>query len=50
MVLTLVSRGAASSPDLDGALDFMNLAHKWIVKGFTSVTTTQAHNQWRRTR
>ena len=48
MVLTLVSRGGATSPDLDGALDFMDLAHEWIVKGFTSVTTTEAHNKWRR--
>ena len=50
MVLTLVSRGSASSPDLDGALDFMDSAHAWIVRGFTSVTTMEAHKQWRRTR
>ena len=50
MVLTLVSRGSASSPNLAGALDFMDLAHEWIVRGFTSVTTTEAHNKWRRTR
>ena len=49
MVLTLVSRGSASSPNLDGALDFMDLAHEWIVRGFTSVTTMEAHKKWRRT-
>ena len=49
MVLTLVSRGSASSPSLDGALDFMELAHEWIVRGFTSVTTMEAHKKWRRT-
>ena len=49
MVLTLVSRGSASSPTLDGALDFMDLAHEWIVRGFTSVTTVEAHRRWRRT-
>ena len=49
MVLTLVSRGRASSPNLDGALDFMDLAHEWIVRGFTSVTTMEAHKKWRRT-
>ena len=48
LVLTLVSRGRASSPDLDGALDFMDLAHDWIVRGFTSVTTAAAHKEWRR--
>ena len=49
MVLTLVSRGSASSPNLDGSLDFMDLAHEWIVRGFTSVTTMEAHKKWRRT-
>jgi len=48
MVLTLASRGSASSPTLDGALDFMDLAHEWIVRGFTSVTTVEAHKRWRR--
>ena len=50
MVLTLASRGRALTPDLDGALDFMDLAHEWIVRGFTSVTTSDGHRQWRRTR
>ena len=49
MVLTLLARGPASSPDLDGALDFMDLAHEWIVRGFTSVTTAAAHRRWGRT-
>lgn len=48
MVLTLTSRGRASSSDLGGALDFMNLAHEWIVRGFTSVTTSFAHEKWGR--
>lgn len=48
--LNLVSRGWASSPDLDGALDFMDLAHEWIVMGFTCITTAEAHERWGRTR
>jgi len=47
--LNLVSRGRASSPDLDGALDFMDLAHEWIVRGFTCITTAEAHERWGRT-
>lgn len=50
LVLHLTSRGTPASPDIDGALDFMDLAHEWIVKGFTSVTTAEAHEQWGRTR
>lgn len=47
--LNLVSRGRPSSPDLDGVLDFMDLAHEWIVRGFTSFTTAGAHQRWERT-
>ena len=50
MVLTLTSRGRALSPDLEGALAFMDSAHEWIVRGFTSVTTPRAHDEWRRAR
>ena len=48
MTLNLISRGRAASPDLAGALDFMDLAHEWIVRGFTSITTAKAHKHWRR--
>ena len=46
LVLNLTSQGEATSPDIAGALKFMDLAHEWIVKGFTSVTTTEAHEKW----
>ena len=49
-VLTLTSQGRSPSPDLDGALGFMDLAHDWIVQAFTSVTTEAAHREWRRVR
>lgn len=48
MTLNLIARGRAASPDLEGALDFMDLAHDWIVRGFTSITTPEAHKHWRR--
>ena len=48
MTLNLIARGRAASPDLEGALDFMDLAHEWIVRGFTSITTSEAHKRWRR--
>ena len=47
--LRLVSRGIADPPNLEGALDFMDLAHEWIVRGFTSITTVEAHAIWGRT-
>lgn len=50
LTLNLVARGRAASPDLEGALDFMDLAHDWIVRGFTSITTSEAHKHWRRKR
>lgn len=50
MTLTLTSRGRALSDDFDSALDFMDVAHTWIVQGFTAVTTPEAHGAWGRTR
>lgn len=53
MVLTVASRGwARQDPqepaELEDALEFMDLAHEWIVKGFASITTPDAHKTWRR--
>lgn len=50
MTMSLTSRGRALSENLDSALEFMDLAHVWIVRGFTAVTTQEAHKIWRRTR
>ncbi|MXX64086.1 MAG: TIGR04255 family protein [Acidimicrobiia bacterium] len=50
MTLSLTSRGRALSEDLNTALEFMDTAHAWIVRGFTAVTTPEAHKIWRRTR
>ncbi|MXY78952.1 MAG: TIGR04255 family protein, partial [Chloroflexi bacterium] len=50
MTLNLIARGRTTSPGLHGALAFMDLAHEWIVQGFTSITTVEAHERWRRKR
>ena len=50
MTLNLTSRGRALSEDLDSALEFLDVAHIWVVRGFTAVTTPEAHAIWRRTR
>ena len=50
MTLHLISRGRAVSPDLEGALDFMDLAHEWIVRGLTSFTTPEVQKRWHRTK
>lgn len=50
MTLNLTSRGRALSENLESALDFLDVAHVWIVRGFTAVTTSEAHAIWRRTR
>ena len=49
LVMNLISRGPSTSPNLNGALSFMDVAHEWIVRGFTSVTTKNAHEIWKRT-
>ena len=48
MVLNLTSRGHALSEDFDSALDFFDVAHVWIVQGFTAITSPDAHDTWRR--
>ncbi len=49
LMLHLQARGEATAPTIDGALQFMDFAHEWIVRGFTSVTTPEAHKLWGRT-
>lgn len=50
LVIYLGARGLAATPDLQGALAVFDVAHEWIVKGFVSVTTEQAHDEWGLTR
>ncbi len=46
LVLTITGRGNAFDESEDGVLSFLQLAHEWIVKGFTSVTTEAMHREW----
>lgn len=50
MQLNFTSRGRALAENLESSLDFMDTAHVWIVRGFTAVTTSEAHAIWGRTR
>lgn len=47
-VLTLVARGAPLGAGLAGVKAFVELAHEWIVRAFTDLTTTEMHSLWQR--
>lgn len=44
----LTARGKAQ-PDFSNMDTWLELAHEWIVKGFTEITTPDAHKRWERT-
>ena len=48
MSLKLTARGEAESADFASALEFLDVAHRWIVEGFTEITTSEAHKTWQR--
>jgi uncharacterized protein (TIGR04255 family) len=47
-VLTMTARGRPAADDIGAALQFLDLGRRWIVKGFTSVTTAEMHKRWER--
>jgi hypothetical protein len=47
-VMVLTARGKPSAPNAQGIRDFFDLGRKWIVRGFTSITTEQMHDLWGR--
>lgn len=47
-VMILTARGKPSAPSTQGIRDFFDLGRKWIVRGFTSITTQQMHDLWER--
>ncbi len=49
LMLELTARGQAQS-DASDMKSWFSIAHEWIVRGFTDVTTTAAHNRWGRIR
>ena len=48
LLLQLFCRGRPLGPGIGGVLDFCDLAHEWIVRGFASITTPEMHTVWRR--
>jgi uncharacterized protein (TIGR04255 family) len=49
LLLTLTGRGRPAGPGMDEALSLLDTVHEWIVRGFTSITSTPMHEQWKRT-
>ena len=47
--LTLTARGRPRRPELGASLEWFDLGHEWIVRGFTDLTTAAMHTIWRRT-
>lgn len=47
MVLDLTARGPAKN-GIIGMEEWFKLAHEWIVRGFTDITSTAAHKEWER--
>lgn len=48
--LALVARGKPREKTIDGAMAFFDLAHEWIVRGFTEITTPEMQAVWGRSR
>jgi uncharacterized protein (TIGR04255 family) len=47
-LLTLTARGRPAERTLEGVLNFLDLGRQYVVRGFASVTTPQAHKLWGR--
>lgn len=47
--LVLTARGKPLGEGLDGILAFFNIGREHVVRGFTSITTKNLHDQWGRT-
>ena len=45
-VMTLTARGRPLTEDLEGALAFLDLGRKWIVRSFKGITTDNMHAAW----
>jgi hypothetical protein len=46
--LNLTARGAPLGQGIEGAFAFFDLGRRWIVKGFTDLTTPDMHRAWER--
>jgi hypothetical protein len=36
------------SPTVEGAVEFLDIAHDWIVRGFVELTTVEIQTEWGR--
>ena len=48
LVLNVTARGAPLGEGTDGAFAFFDLGRRWIVQGFTDLTTSDMHCVWER--
>jgi uncharacterized protein (TIGR04255 family) len=48
LTLNLTARGAPIGEGIEGAFAFFDLGRRWIVKGFTDLTTPEMHRVWER--
>ncbi len=46
--LTLTAKGKPESSETDHIMAWYDVAHEWIVRGFTDITTTEMHSRWGR--
>jgi uncharacterized protein (TIGR04255 family) len=46
--LTVSARGVPRSSDTDAILDWLDLGHLWVVRGFADFTSTKMHSLWKR--
>jgi uncharacterized protein (TIGR04255 family) len=44
--LRLTARGAPASGTIDAVLEWLNLGHEWVVRGFKSFTSPAMHQRW----
>lgn len=47
--MDFTARGVPREPTTAAAIDWVDVGHEWIVRGFTSLTRPAMHIQWRRT-
>jgi uncharacterized protein (TIGR04255 family) len=48
--LTLTARGAPNGTDTSAILEWFDLGHEWVVRGFADFTSHKMHQIWRRRR
>jgi uncharacterized protein (TIGR04255 family) len=46
--INMTARGKPATASIESALELFDKQHEWIVRGFTSITTTELHGFWRR--